>query len=149
MAQYQRAVEPGVSDLVLLTTLNEKSIMENVKQRLKQESIYTYISNVLIICNPFKRIPLYTEAMINLYRTRNRNELPPHVFALAEDTYRSMVQEEENHCIIISGESGAGKTEASKQVVQYIAAVSGNSPEMQKVKRVMLESNPLLEISVI
>ena len=61
-------------------------------QRLKQESIYTYISNVLIICNPFKRIPLYTEAMINLYRTRNRNELPPHVFALAEDTYRSMVQ---------------------------------------------------------
>ena len=101
MAQYQRAVEPGVNDLVLLGTLTETAIMQNLRQRLLGECIYTYISNVLIVCNPFKRIPLYTDATIDAYRTRSRHELPPHVFALAEETYRCMVQEEENQCIII------------------------------------------------
>eukprot|EP00667_Euglena_gracilis_P008212 EG_transcript_8328 len=145
MAQYQRPTEPGVSDLVLLPSLTEHAITDNLQKRLKAECIYTYISNVLVLCNPFKRLPLYSDAAVALYQRHHRNEVPPHVFALAEDTYRSMVQEEENQCIIISGESGAGKTEASKHVVQYVAAVSGNSPEMQKVKRIMLESNPLLE----
>ena len=73
------------------------------------------------------------------------NDLPPHIFSIAESTYRAAVQEEEDQCIIISGESGAGKTEASKQVMQYIAAVSGDTKEMRRVKQIMLESNPLLE----
>eukprot|EP01006_Ploeotia_vitrea_P006659 TRINITY_DN14299_c0_g1_i1.p1 TRINITY_DN14299_c0_g1~~TRINITY_DN14299_c0_g1_i1.p1 ORF type:complete len:1156 (-),score=254.86 TRINITY_DN14299_c0_g1_i1:284-3751(-) len=143
--QYLREQEPGLRDLVLLGKLTEREIAENLKQRLRSEIIYTYISNVLISVNPFKRLPMYTDKHISQYRSRNRNELPPHVFALTEDTYKSMVQEEENQCIIISGESGAGKTEASKQVMQYLAAVSGNTPEMQRVKTIMLDSNPVLE----
>eukprot|EP00760_Papus_ankaliazontas_P004527 PhM_4_TR11938/c0_g1_i1/m.75870/K10356/MYO1; myosin I len=135
----------GVDDLVLLSTLNERAITDNLKQRFAKDIIYTAIGNVLISVNPFKRLPIYTDDHIKYYRANSKQTTQPHIFALAEDTYRSMVQEEENQCIIISGESGAGKTEASKQIMQYIAAVSGNSKDMQHVKHVMLESNPVLE----
>jgi len=148
MAHHPRVPTPApaaVSDLVLLPVPSEKAIADALRQRMKGECIYTYISNVLVSCNPYTPLPLYTETMIQRYRTHHRHELPPHVFALAEETYRSMLQEEESQCIIISGESGAGKTEASKQIVQYIAAVSGHGDRMARVKRIMLESNPLLE----
>jgi myosin-1 len=101
---------------------------------------------VLISVNPFKLIPnLYSERTLKDYRGRYRYELSPHVYAIADEMYRGMMSEAENHCVIISGESGAGKTEASKKVMEYVAAVSGDSPEVVRTKDVILQSNPLLE----
>ena len=142
----KRAPLVGVEDLVMLATLSDKNIMENIKTRFAKDLIYTNIGQVLISVNPFKKIPgIYSDEQIQYFRTHGKTATTPHIFALAEDTYRTMVLEEENQCVIISGESGAGKTEASKQIMQYVAAVSGNSKEMQRVKEIMLESNPLLE----
>eukprot|EP00759_Apiculatamorpha_spiralis_P036007 PhF_6_TR36375/c0_g1_i1/m.53441/K10356/MYO1; myosin I len=146
MADYKRQGNlVGVDDLVLLPQMTERAITDNLKVRFSKDIIYTSIGPVLISMNPFKRLPIYTDDHIKYYKTNSKSTTAPHIFALAEETYRSMIQEEENQCVIISGESGAGKTEASKQIMQYIAAVSGNSKDMQHVKRVMLESNPLLE----
>jgi myosin-1 len=78
-------------------------------------------------------------------RGKFRHELPPHIFALAEAAYRGLTQDGESQCVIISGESGAGKTEAAKLIMQYIAAVSGSSSGVERVKKIILESNPLLE----
>ena len=162
-SEYKQRETVGVEDLVLLPQVTEKDITENLAVRHKEDLIYTNIGSVLLVVNPFKQIQgLYNEAHMEFYRHSGRldgvrealleGQEPgdaalggPHIFALAEETYRSMVSEEENQCIIISGESGAGKTEASKQIMQYISAVSGNTSDMQKVKRIILESNPLLE----
>ncbi len=80
-----------------------------------------------------------------LFLQRYMYELPPHIFALAEDTYRALLSEAKDQCVIISGESGAGKTEASKKIMQYIAAVSGSGVEIERVKNHILQSNPILE----
>nr|ACS87808.1 putative myosin IB heavy chain [Angomonas deanei] len=162
-SEYKQRETVGVEDLVLLPQITEKAITEDLAVRHREDLIYTNIGSVLLVVNPFKQIQgLYNDAHMQFYRHSGRldgvrdallegqepGDAPlggPHIFALAEDTYRSMVSEEENQCIIISGESGAGKTEASKQIMQYISAVSGNTSDMQKVKRIILESNPLLE----
>ncbi|KPA82148.1 putative myosin IB heavy chain [Leptomonas pyrrhocoris] len=162
-SEYKQRETVGVEDLVLLPQITEKAITDDLAVRHKADLIYTNIGSVLLVVNPFKQIPgLYNEAHMEFYRHSGRRgdvgdallegQEPgdaalggPHIFALAEETYRSMVSEEENQCIIISGESGAGKTEASKQIMQYISAVSGNTRDMQKIKRIILESNPLLE----
>ncbi|EKF33476.1 myosin heavy chain MYA2-related, putative [Trypanosoma cruzi marinkellei] len=151
---FKKPAVVGVEDLVLLPQLSDKAIVENLKLRHSKDIIYTSIGPVLLSVNPFKKITdLYSEERIAFFRSGGKssggtfgiNHGGPHIFGLAEETYRTMVSEEENQCVIISGESGAGKTEASKQIMQYISAVSGNTVEMQHVKRVILESNPLLE----
>eukprot|EP00754_Rhynchopus_humris_P031118 Rhum_TRINITY_DN15314_c1_g1::Rhum_TRINITY_DN15314_c1_g1_i1::g.151009::m.151009/K10356/MYO1; myosin I len=143
--QRQQSVA-GVDDLVLLQTLTNDAIMNNLKERLTKEQIYTYIGNVLISVNPFTKIKdNYSQSKIQYYKEHARSTPNPHIFALAANTLNNMVSEEENQCVIISGESGAGKTEASKQIMAYIAAVAPKSDDMDRVKMVMMESNPILE----
>jgi myosin-1 len=142
---FQRAPTVGVEDLVMLTTISDKAIVENLKLRFARDLIYTSIGSVLISVNPFKRIQQYGPERIEYYQRHGKTTTIPHVFGLAESTYRTMILEEENQCVIISGESGAGKTEAAKQIMLYVAAVSGDSKEMARVKEIILESNPLLE----
>ena len=93
---------------------------------------------------------IYTDDTLNSYRGKNRLEMPPHVFATAEAAYYKMINEKENQCVIISGESGAGKTEAAKRIMQYIAAVSGDTGGgggggIEGIKEMVLATNPLLE----
>lgn len=89
---------------------------------------------------------IYTDAILNAYRGKNRLEVPPHVFSIAESAYYNMQAYKENQCVIISGESGAGKTEAAKRIMQYIAAVSGGQDSsIQQIKEMVLATNPLLE----
>jgi len=135
----------GVDDLVMLPKVTEDQILENLNKRYMADLIYTNISDVLISVNPFKQLPITGPDYIELYAGKFRHELPPHIYALAEETYRAMKNEGDNQCVIISGESGAGKTEASKLIMQYVSAVSGNSAGVEQVKHVILESNPLLE----
>lgn len=137
----------GADDMVLLTRdqLSNKGIASNLQRRLAAREIYTYIGPVLVVVNPYAWLDIYGPDMLKKYVHTNRIDVPPHVFAVAEDAYRTMLQEEENQCVIISGESGAGKTEASKQIQSYLAAVSGKGSGVEKVKSIFLESNPLLE----
>eukprot|EP00818_Percolomonas_sp_WS_P000139 CAMPEP_0117447222 /NCGR_PEP_ID=MMETSP0759-20121206/6759_1 /TAXON_ID=63605 /ORGANISM="Percolomonas cosmopolitus, Strain WS" /LENGTH=1076 /DNA_ID=CAMNT_0005239541 /DNA_START=77 /DNA_END=3307 /DNA_ORIENTATION=+ len=135
----------GVDDLVLLSKLQEKEICANLKKRHAKENIYTYIGEVLLAVNPFKRIPIFGPDHIDMYQGKLAYENPPHVFALAENAFSRMKNDQESQCIIISGESGAGKTETSKLIMQYLAAVSGQGEGVSQIKRCILESNPVLE----
>lgn len=136
----------ALDDLVMIDVVQEDKILECLQNRYMGDSIYTNIGPVLIAINPFTLIkPLYTEARIREYRGKKHFEVPPHVYALADDTYNSMLSYRENQCVIITGESGSGKTETSKYIMQYISSVSGKSAEIQKVKDRMLSSNPVLE----
>ncbi|XP_065909782.1 unconventional myosin-Ie-like [Dysidea avara] len=135
----------GVEDMVLLTKISESSIVENLKKRLMDDQIYTYIGPVLISVNPFKQMPYFTDKEVNIYQGAASYENPPHIYALSDNMFRNMLIENENQCVIISGESGAGKTVCAKFIMNYIAKVSGGGSSVQRVKDVILESNPLLE----
>lgn len=138
----------GVSDLTLLSTISDESINENLHKRFENGIIYTYIGQVLISVNPFRDLGIYTQETIDSYKNTNRLEVPPHVYAIAESMYHNMVAYSENQCVIISGESGAGKTEAAKRIMQYIANISGSmttSAEIKHINDMVLATNPLLE----
>ncbi|KAF7302719.1 Microfilament motor [Mycena chlorophos] len=136
----------GVSDMTLLTTISNESINDNLQKRWTNAEIYTYIGAVLISVNPFRDLGIYKDETLEKYRGKNRLEVPPHVFSIAETAYYNMNAYHENQCVIISGESGAGKTEAAKRIMQYIAAVSGGQDSsIQEIKDMVLATNPLLE----
>lgn len=136
----------GVSDMTLLTTISNESVNENLQKRWTNAEIYTYIGSVLISVNPFRDLGIYTDEILQRYRGKNRLEVPPHVFAIAEGAYYNMNAYNENQCVIITGESGAGKTEAAKRIMQYIAEVSGGQDSgIQEIKDMVLATNPLLE----
>ncbi|KAK7153709.1 hypothetical protein R3I94_007174 [Phoxinus phoxinus] len=135
----------GVGDMVLLEPLSEDTFIENLKKRFDHNEIYTYIGSVVISMNPYKSLPIYTAEKVEEYRNRNFYELSPHIYALADEAYRSLRDQDKDQCILITGESGAGKTEASKFVMSYVAAVCGKGQEVNKVKEQLLQSNPVLE----
>ena len=138
--------EVGVSDLTLISKISNEAINDNLKKRFENGEIYTYIGHVLVSVNPFRDLGIYTEKVLESYQGKNRLEVPPHVFAIAESAYYNMKAYKENQCVIISGESGAGKTEAAKRIMQYIANVSGGSnSSIQEIKEMVLATNPLLE----
>ncbi|XP_038576094.1 unconventional myosin-Ib isoform X3 [Micropterus salmoides] len=135
----------GVGDMVLLEPLSEDSFLENLRNRFDHNEIYTYIGSVVISMNPYRSLPIYTPDKVEEYRNRNFYELSPHIYALADEAYRSLRDQDKDQCILITGESGAGKTEASKLVMSYVAAVCGKGQEVNKVKEQLLQSNPVLE----
>ncbi|XP_055536094.1 unconventional myosin IC isoform X1 [Wyeomyia smithii] len=136
----------GLQDQVLLENYqSEDAFIDNLKKRFQENLIYTYIGHVLISVNPYKELPIYTEDDVKEYRKRHFFEAPPHVFALSDNAYRSLTEENRGQCILISGESGSGKTEASKKVLQFIAAATGHTNRVEGVKDKLLQSNPVLE----
>lgn len=146
--------EVGVSDLTLLSKISDDAINENLHKRFMNGTIYTYIGHVLISVNPFQDLGIYTQQTLNMYKGKNRLEVPPHVYAIAESMFYNLKSYGENQCVIISGESGAGKTEAAKQIMQYIANVSvddnvasstTSGGGITKIKDMVLATNPLLE----
>ncbi|XP_011617670.1 unconventional myosin-If [Takifugu rubripes] len=143
--QSQNVKQSGVDDMVLLSKITEDAIVENLKKRYMDDYIFTYIGPVLISVNPFKQMPYFTDREIELYQGAAQYENPPHVYALTDNMYRNMLIDGENQCVIISGESGAGKTVAAKYIMGYISKVSGGGAKVQHVKDIILQSNPLLE----
>ncbi|XP_074856792.1 unconventional myosin-Ib isoform X3 [Carettochelys insculpta] len=135
----------GVGDMVLLEPLNEDSFINNLKKRFDHSEIYTYIGSVVVSINPYRLLPIYSPEKVEEYRNRNFYELSPHIFALSDEAYRSLRDQDKDQCILITGESGAGKTEASKLVMSYVAAVCGKGAEVNQVKEQLLQSNPVLE----
>ncbi|XP_071442826.1 unconventional myosin-Ie-like [Hetaerina americana] len=135
----------GVDDMVLLSKITDDAIVENLKKRFMDDYIFTCIGPVLVSVNPFKQMSYFGEKDIEIYQGAAPYENPPHIFGVSDDMYRNMLIDSENHCVIISGESGAGKTVAAKYIMNYITKVSGGGVKVQHIKDVIMESNPLLE----
>ncbi|CAH1448795.1 unnamed protein product [Lactuca virosa] len=137
----------GVDDMTKLAYLHEPGVLYNLAARFALNEIYTYTGNILIAVNPFRRLPhLYDVHMMEQYKGATFGELSPHLFAIADDCYRAMINENGSQSILVSGESGAGKTETTKMLMRYLAFMGGRSgTEGRTVEQQVLESNPVLE----
>ncbi|KAG0458351.1 hypothetical protein HPP92_023508 [Vanilla planifolia] len=137
----------GVDDMTKLAYLHEPGVLHNLACRFALNEIYTYTGNILIAVNPFRRLPhLYDVHMMEQYKGAAFGELSPHLFAVADTCYRAMINEHGSQSILVSGESGAGKTETTKMLMRYLAFMGGRSgTEGRTVEQQVLESNPVLE----
>lgn len=138
---WRQLLQPP-SDLVMLDEMNMPLILYTLRHRFDKGSIYTNVGDILISINPFRPLPLYTPMVIDQYQHRGSSELPPHVFIIADEALRGLLNSDNNQSIIISGESGAGKTEATKQCLQFLAETAGSST---RVEQKILMANPILE----
>ncbi|KFV08765.1 Myosin-9, partial [Pterocles gutturalis] len=150
-----------VEDMAELTCLNEASVLHNLKERYYSGLIYTYSGLFCVVINPYKNLPIYSEEIVEMYKGKKRHEMPPHIYAITDTAYRSMMQDREDQSILCTGESGAGKTENTKKVIQYLAHVASShkskkdqvrpsssilcSLEGRKLERQLLQANPILE----
>ncbi|CAF4074858.1 unnamed protein product [Rotaria sp. Silwood2] len=121
-----------VEDMSELTCLNDASVLFNLKERYYSGLIYTYSGLFCVVVNPYKRLPIYSENVIEMYKGKKREQMPPHIFAIASDAYRSMLQNREDQSILCTGESGAGKTENTKKVIQYLASIAAAPKSFQR-----------------
>ncbi|KAJ9182366.1 hypothetical protein P3X46_006369 [Hevea brasiliensis] len=137
----------GVDDMTKLAYLHEPGVLYNLKCRYDENEIYTYTGNILIAVNPFQRLPhLYDNDIMRQYKGAAIGELSPHPFAVADSAYRQMITEGISQAILVSGESGAGKTESTKMLMRYLAYMGGRvAAEGRSVEQQVLESNPVLE----
>ncbi|XP_076397241.1 myosin heavy chain isoform X31 [Megachile rotundata] len=139
-------------DMADLTFLNEASVLHNLKQRYYSKLIYTYSGLFCVAINPYKRFPVYTQRCAKLYRGKRRNEVPPHIFAISDGAYVNMLTNSENQSMLITGESGAGKTENTKKVIAYFATVGAStkkaddtSQKKGSLEDQVVQTNPVLE----
>ena len=142
------------NDMAELTHLNEASVVHNLQMRYQSDLIYTYSGLFLVTVNPYCPLPIYSNEYINMYKGRTREDTKPHIFAVADEAFRNLVDEGENQSILVTGESGAGKTENTKKVIQYLAAVArSESPVKHRASQQqhsnlsaqILRANPILE----
>ncbi|VDK21568.1 unnamed protein product, partial [Anisakis simplex] len=145
-------------DMSNLTILNDACVLHNLRARYAAMLIYTYSGLFCVVINPYKRLPIYTDSVARMFMGKRRNEMPPHLFAVSDEAYRNMLQNHENQSMLITGESGAGKTENTKKVIAYFASVGASQTEAAGgatetaggKKKVTLEdqivqTNPVLE----
>uniref|UniRef100_A0A3B4AEU1 Myosin motor domain-containing protein n=1 Tax=Periophthalmus magnuspinnatus TaxID=409849 RepID=A0A3B4AEU1_9GOBI len=142
----------GVEDMSTLTELHEAAIMHNLYLRYQKDSIYTNIGSILAAVNPYKQIQgLYDSASVDLYSKHQLGELPPHIFAIANECYRCLWKRHDSQCVLISGESGAGKTESTKLLLKFLSVMSqyslGTPPSESttRVEQALVQSSPIME----
>jgi len=133
----------NIEDMATFAYLNEPSVLNNLWQRYQKDDIYTYSGLFLVAVNPYHQLPIYTKDYIDKYKGKQRGDLPPHVFAVADEAYRSMLQNG-NQSMLVTGESGAGKTENTKKIIQYLTGIAG-SQTSKDLDNKILKTNPLLE----
>ncbi|XP_070708640.1 myosin-6-like [Pempheris klunzingeri] len=141
-----------IEDMAMFTFLHEPAVLFNLKERYAAWMIYTYSGLFCVTVNPYKWLPVYDQAVVNAYRGKKRSEAPPHIYSISDNAYQYMLSDRENQSILITGESGAGKTVNTKRVIQYfasIAAVSGKKDASQEKKGTLedqiIQANPALE----
>ncbi|KAG9343921.1 hypothetical protein JZ751_013308 [Albula glossodonta] len=144
-----------VEDMAELTCLNEASVLHNLKERYYSGLIYTYSGLFCVVINPYKNLPIYSEEIVDMYKGKKRHEMPPHIYAITDTSYRSMMQDREDQSILCTGESGAGKTENTKKVIQYLAHVASSHKTKKdqtsavlshgELEKQLLQANPILE----
>uniref|UniRef100_A0A8C2KTV7 Myosin X n=1 Tax=Cyprinus carpio TaxID=7962 RepID=A0A8C2KTV7_CYPCA len=143
----------GVEDMATLQDLHDGAILHNLQLRYTQKSIYTYIGSILAAVNPYQSLSdLYDATAIERYSRHHLGEIPPHIYAIANECYRSLWKRSNNQCVLISGESGAGKTESTKMILRFLSAMSQQSVALSTAKRAsshveeaILESSPIME----
>ncbi|XP_039679879.1 myosin-16-like [Perca fluviatilis] len=137
------------SDMANLTFLNEASVLENLRSRYVNMRIYTYSGLFCVTINPYKWLPIYGAKVAQIYKGKKRNEVPPHLFSISDNAYHDMLMEHENQSMLITGESGAGKTENTKKVIQYFANVGASGSKASDSKGSLedqiIQANPVLE----
>ncbi|XP_024881140.1 myosin heavy chain, muscle isoform X3 [Temnothorax curvispinosus] len=147
--KYEKA-----EDMSNLTYLNDASVLHNLKQRYYAKLIYTYSGLFCVAINPYKRFPVYTHRCAKLYRGKRRSEVPPHIFAISDGAYVNMLTNSENQSMLITGESGAGKTENTKKVIAYFATVGASTKKEKEdtgsqkkgsLEDQVVQTNPVLE----
>ncbi|XP_017571240.1 myosin-11a isoform X2 [Pygocentrus nattereri] len=139
-----------VEDMAELTCLNEASVLHNLRERYFSGLIYTYSGLFCVVVNPYKMLPIYSEKIIDMYKGKKRHEVPPHIYSITDNAYRSMMQDREDQSILCTGESGAGKTENTKKVIQYLAVVASSHKGKKdtsagELEKQLLQANPILE----
>ncbi|KAI8638229.1 P-loop containing nucleoside triphosphate hydrolase protein [Parasitella parasitica] len=142
-----------VEDMAELLHMHEPAVVHNLTQRYTRNDIYTYSGMFLVAVNPYRSLPIYSTDIIRQYRKKRRGELPPHIYAIADHAFHDMLHDKENQSILITGESGAGKTENTKIVIQYLASIAGNgsngfginSAKKGTLETQILQANPILE----
>ncbi|XP_042584466.1 unconventional myosin-IXAa isoform X3 [Cyprinus carpio] len=131
-------------DLCNLPDLNEKTLLDNLRSRFKQEKIYTYVGSILIVINPFKFLPIYNPKYVKMYDNHQLGKLEPHIYAVADVAYHAMLQSKQNQCIVISGESGSGKTQSTNFLIHHLTALSQKG-FASGVEQIILGAGPVLE----
>ncbi|XP_057201341.1 myosin-11 isoform X2 [Triplophysa rosa] len=148
-----------VEDMAALTCLNEASVLHNLRQRYFSGLIYTYSGLFCVVVNPYKMLPIYSEKITEMYKGKKCHEVPPHIYAVTDNAYRNMLQDRDDQSILCTGESGAGKTENTKKVIQYLAVVASShkgkkdtasqqkGPQLAygELEKQLLQANPILE----
>ncbi|XP_068595862.1 unconventional myosin-IXAb-like [Brachionichthys hirsutus] len=132
------------SDLCALPELTERAILESLRARFRQEKIYTYIGSILIVINPFQFLPIYNPKYVKLYDNHMLGKLEPHIYAVADVAYHAMLQRRSNQCIVISGESGSGKTQSTNFLIHHLTALSQKG-FASGVEQTILGAGPVLE----
>ena len=149
-------LDKNISNLISLNELSQNGILHNLRIRFLDDDIYTFVSSILISVNPFKMLEIFTPEKLEEYKEHGASGKPPHIWSIADSAYRAMVGSGESQAVIISGESGAGKTEATKLILQYVAEVSGKAPpgtgqgdeddeEGDGLEQQILQANPVME----
>ncbi|XP_048846308.1 myosin-11-like isoform X2 [Brienomyrus brachyistius] len=139
-----------VEDMAELTYLNEAAVLHNLRERYFSGLIYTYSGLFCVVVNPYKMLPIYSGQIVEMYKGKKRHEVPPHIYAVTDSAYRSMMQERQDQSILCTGESGAGKTENTKKVIQYLAMMASTSKGRKEssageLEKQLLQANPILE----
>ncbi|XP_051917917.1 unconventional myosin-IXAb isoform X2 [Hippocampus zosterae] len=132
------------TDLCALPELTERRLLESLRARFRQEKIYTYIGSILIVVNPFQFLPIYNPKYVKLYDNHALGELEPHIYAVADVAYHAMLQRRRNQCIVISGESGSGKTQSTNFLIHHLTALSQKG-FASGVEQIILGAGPVLE----
>lgn len=134
-----------VADLCSLPDLNERMLLENLRGRFRQEKIYTYVGEILIVVNPFQFLPIYNPKYVKMYDNHRLGKLEPHIYAVADVAYHTMLQRKRNQCIVISGESGSGKTQSTNFLIHHLTALSQKG-FASGVEQIILGAGPVLEV---
>ncbi|XP_051778249.1 myosin-6-like [Erpetoichthys calabaricus] len=139
-----------IEDMAMFTFLHEPAVLFNLKERYASWMIYTYSGLFCVTVNPYKWLPVYNAEVVGAYRGKKRTEAPPHIFSISDNAYQYMLTDRENQSVLITGESGAGKTVNTKRVIQYfasIAAIGGNKKDTSKgtLEDQIIQANPALE----
>ncbi|CAG2228993.1 Myosin heavy chain, striated muscle,Myosin-7,Myosin-9,Myosin-H heavy chain,Myosin-11,Myosin-2,Myosin-3,Myosin-14,Myosin-16,Myosin-7B,Myosin-10,Unconventional myosin-VI,Myosin heavy chain, fast skeletal muscle,Myosin-1B,Myosin-2 heavy chain,Myosin heavy chain, muscle,Myosin-1,Myosin-6,Myosin-4,Myosin-15,Myosin-13,Myosin-8,Myosin heavy chain, skeletal muscle, adult [Mytilus edulis] len=145
-----------IEDMANMTFLNEASVLHNLRARYSNSLIYTYSGLFCIAVNPYRRLPIYTDSVVAKFKGKRKTEMPPHLFSVADNAYQSMVQDRENQSCLITGESGAGKTENTKKVIMYFAKVAASlgkksdeesaaASKKGSLEDQIIQANPVLE----
>ncbi|XP_066130362.1 myosin-16 [Saccopteryx bilineata] len=137
------------NDMADMTFLNEASVLDNLRQRYTHMRIYTYSGLFCVTVNPYRWLPIYGARVANMYKGKKRTEMPPHLFSISDNAYHDMLMDRENQSMLITGESGAGKTENTKKVIQYFANIGGTGKQASDGKGSLedqiIQANPVLE----